>query len=110
LTKQLAQPIDLSSVYNTLASSMEMTQCLYVNGRWHNEQPKMRSDQWHQTVIKELYRVLVVQQMVGSFNAATGTVFGYAGFIGGGFAPKPARAAGGPVQAGVPAYNGRTWA
>ena len=50
-------------------------------------------------IIRQLYRVLVVQQMVGSFNAATGEGSGLAGFFGGMFKP---RANGGPVTAGQP--------
>ena len=50
-------------------------------------------------IIRQLYRVLVVQNMVGSFNAATGEGSGLAGFFGGMFKP---RAKGGPVTAGQP--------
>lgn len=50
-------------------------------------------------IIRQLYRVLVVQNMVGSFNAATGEGSGLAGFFGGMFKP---RANGGPVTAGQP--------
>lgn len=49
-------------------------------------------------IIKQLYRVLVVQQMVGSFDASTGTGSGIAGFIGG----LLKRENGGPVSAGTP--------
>ena len=51
-------------------------------------------------IIRQLYRVLVVQQMVGSFNAAEPEKSsGLAGFFGGMFKP---RANGGPVTAGQP--------
>ena len=51
-------------------------------------------------IIRQLYRVLVVQQMVGSFNAAEPEKSsGLAGFLGGMFKP---RAKGGPVTAGQP--------
>ena len=50
-------------------------------------------------IIRQLYRVLVVQQMVGSFDAATGEGSGLAGFFGGMLKP---RANGGPVTAGQP--------
>ena len=51
-------------------------------------------------IIRQLYRVLVVQQMVGSFNAAEPEKSsGLAGFLGGMFKP---RANGGPVTAGQP--------
>lgn len=49
-------------------------------------------------IIKQLYRVLVVQQMVGSFDVATGEGSGIAGFIGG----LLKRENGGPVSAGTP--------
>ena len=51
-------------------------------------------------IIKELYNVLVVQQMVGSFNASTGVGSGIVGMISGAIAGK--RADGGPVSAGLP--------
>jgi hypothetical protein len=91
--------VDLSSVYNTLASSMENSMMAMVDGTM-SAKDAFRS--MASAVIKELFRVLVVQQLV---NAAMG-VFGYAPTTGGGFAPKPARAAGGPVQAGVPTIAG----
>lgn len=49
-------------------------------------------------IIKQLYRVLVVQQMVGSFDFATGEGSGLAGFIGN----LLKRENGGPVAAGTP--------
>jgi hypothetical protein len=54
-------------------------------------------------IIKELYRVLVVQQMVGSFDTAAGTGSGIVGFLG---KTLTGNAAGGPVQAGVPTITG----
>ena len=51
-------------------------------------------------IIRQLYRVLIVQNMVGSFNAADPEKSsGLAGFLGGMFKP---RANGGPVTAGQP--------
>jgi len=51
-------------------------------------------------IIRQLYRVLLVQQMVGSFDAADPSKSsGLAGFFGGMFKP---RANGGPVTAGQP--------
>jgi hypothetical protein len=92
--------IDLSSVFSTMESSMESAFMSMVDGTMTAKDAfrSMATD-----IIRELYRVLVVQQMVGSFNAATGTGSGIAGFIGGLF---KGRAAGGPVQAGVPAITG----
>jgi hypothetical protein len=92
--------IDLSSVFTTMESGMTSAFMSMVDGTMTAKDAfrSMATD-----IIKELYRVLVVQQMVGSFNAATGTGSGIAGFIGGLF---KGRAAGGPVQAGVPAITG----
>jgi hypothetical protein len=47
-------------------------------------------------IIRELYRVLVVQRLVGSFTAGGG------GIMGGLFGALGGRASGGPVQAGQP--------
>jgi hypothetical protein len=92
--------VDLSSVYSTLASSMESSMMAMVDGTMS---AKDAFKSMASAVIKELFRVLVVQQLV---NAAMG-VFGYAPTAGGGFAPKPSgNAAGGPVQAGVPTIAG----
>jgi hypothetical protein len=92
--------IDLSSVFTTMESGMTSAFMSMVDGTMTAKDAfrSMATD-----IIRELYRVLVVQQMVGSFNAATGTGSGIAGFIGGLF---KGRAAGGPVQAGVPAITG----
>lgn len=51
-------------------------------------------------IIKELFRVLVVQQLVGSFQSGKGIL----GLIGGamGIPTMPGRASGGTVQAGSP--------
>lgn len=53
-------------------------------------------------VIAELFRILVVQQLVGSFDAATGSGSGLVGMFMG--AVSGARAYGGPVKAGM-AYD-----
>ena len=92
--------IDLSSVFTTMESGMTSAFMSMVDGTMTAKDAfrSMATD-----IIKELYRVLVVQQMVGTFNAATGSGSGIVGFIGGLFR---GRAAGGPVQAGVPAITG----
>ena len=92
--------IDLSSVFTTMESGMTSAFMSMVDGTMTAKDAfrSMATD-----IIRELYRVLVVQQLVGSFNASTGTGSGIAGFIGGLF---KGRAAGGPVQAGVPAITG----
>ncbi len=48
-------------------------------------------------IITQLYRILLVQQLVGSYDYATGTGSGLSGFLGGMF-----RANGGPVTGGQP--------
>ena len=48
-------------------------------------------------IIAQLYRILVVQQLVGSYDYATGKGSGISGFLGGMF-----RANGGPVTGGQP--------
>jgi phage-related minor tail protein len=92
--------VDLSSVFSTMESGMTSAFMSMVDGTMTAKDAfrSMATD-----IIRELYRVLVVQQLVGSFNASTGTGSGIAGFIGGLFR---GRAAGGPVQAGVPAITG----
>lgn len=62
------------------------------------------------SIIKKLYEVLVIQQLVGSFNATTGTGTGLAGMLMGGLTSgggifggiAGARAMGGPVSTGKP--------
>lgn len=56
-------------------------------------------------IIKELYRVLVVQQMVGSIATATSGGSGLLGFIGG-LAGLKTNASGGALQAGQPSVVG----
>ena len=59
-------------------------------------------------IIKELYRVLVVQQMVGSIATATSKGSGLLGFIGGlaGLKGPTTKASGGALQAGQPSVVG----
>lgn len=84
------------SLANSIANSFEDAMMSIVDNTKSVEDAfrQMASD-----IIKQLYRVLVVQQMVGSFNAATGEGSGLAGFFGGLLKP---RANGGPVTAGQP--------
>ena len=64
----------------------------------HTKSAEDKFKDFASAVIKDLYRILVVQQMVGSFDAATGKGSGIAGFIGG----LLKRENGGPVSAGTP--------
>ena len=92
--------VDLSSVFTTMESGMTSAFMSMVDGTMTAKDAfrSMAVD-----IIKELYRVLFVQQLVGSFNTATGTGSGIVGAIGGALSGK---AAGGPVQAGVPTIAG----
>lgn len=84
------------SLANSIANSFEDAMMSIVDNTKSVEDAfrQMAAD-----IIKQLYRVLVVQQMVGSFDAASGEGSGLAGFIGGLLKP---RANGGPVTAGQP--------
>ena len=84
------------SLANSIANSFEDAMMSIVDNTKSVEDAfrQMAAD-----IIKQLYRVLVVQQMVGSFDAASGEGSGLAGFFGGLLKP---RANGGPVTAGQP--------
>tara|TARA_R110000787_G_scaffold239664_4_gene345953 strand:- start:2318 stop:4117 length:1800 start_codon:yes stop_codon:yes gene_type:complete len=96
--------IDLSSVFTTMESSMTNAFMTMVDGTMTAKDAfrSMASD-----IIKELYRVLVVQQLVGSVATSTKAGTGIAGFIGGLFSGG-GNAAGGTVQAGVPTITGES--
>jgi uncharacterized small protein (DUF1192 family) len=88
------------STANVLASSMESSMMSMVDGTM-SAKDAFRS--MANAVIKELYRVLVVQQMVNYAMSA----FGYKPNASGGYSkPPPALAAGGTVEAGVPTITG----
>lgn len=53
-------------------------------------------------IIAELYRVLVVKQLVGSWDSGTGSGTGLVGMLMGGLGGLFGRASGGPVDAGKP--------
>lgn len=101
---------DLNVIMETVQSSMESAFMGMVDGTMSAKDAfkSMASD-----IIKELYRVLVVQQLVGSFKTGGGGILGA-------IAPAFGRASGGSVMAGqaytvgehgrepfVPAQNGR---
>jgi hypothetical protein len=89
---------EFEAISNTIQSSMEDAFMGIVDGT--HDSPGRRSSLWHRAVIKELFRVLVVQRLVGSF--ATGTIAGSGilGAIGG--AAGVGAASGRSVQAGQP--------
>lgn len=97
-------------LYDTIQSSMESAFMSMVDG---TKSAKDAFKSMAAAIIKELYNVLVVQRLVGSFNASTGTGSGLSGIIGGalgglfgggsGYVKGMAgRADGGPISAGVP--------
>ena len=86
---------DLSSSFNAIENSFEDNIMAMVDGtKTFAEGIKGMA----KTVIAELYRVLVVQQMVGSFGSGGGAGTGLAGLLGGIF--SGARAHGGHVKHG----------
>ena len=84
---------DLSSIMGTVEGSMESAFMSMIDGT------ASASDAFKSMaaeIIKELYRVLVVQQMVSAISGAITGAFG-----GGGATPNPhTRASGGPASAG----------
>lgn len=86
---------EMQGVFDTIESSMENAFMSMIDGTM-SAKDAFRS--MARDIIAELYRVLVVQQLVGSFDTKTGTGSGIVGFIGGLFGG--ARAGGGPVEQG----------
>lgn len=93
---------EFESISSTMQSSMEDAFMGMVDGTMSAKDAfrSMAAD-----IIKELYRVLVVQRMVGSFATATKAGSGILGAIGGAFGIT-GNAAGGMVQAGQPSIVG----
>ena len=101
---------DQQQIFDTVKTSMEDAFMGMVDG---TKSAKDAFKQMAAAIIKELYNVLVVQRMVGSFDQASGQgsgimglIFkGVAGAFGGGGTPLAGgsmRANGGPVSAGQP--------
>lgn len=84
-------------LYDTIQSSMEDAFMSMVDG---TKSAKDAFKSMAAAIIKELYNVLVVQQLVGSFDRATGAGSGIVGMIGSALI-KP-KANGGPISAGMP--------
>jgi hypothetical protein len=124
LEEQIQKQIELEDrlkeqqgLYDTIQSSMEDAFMSMVDG---TKSAKDAFKSMAAAIIKELYNVLVVQRMVGSFNTSTGQGSGIMGAIfkgiGGAFgggslssgpnsgyvAGMAGRATGGPISAGVP--------
>ncbi|MEE8482530.1 MAG: phage tail tape measure protein, partial [Acidiferrobacterales bacterium] len=89
---------EVENIAATIQSSMEDAFMSMIDGT-QSTQDAFRS--MARDIIKELYRVLVVQQLVGDFKSGGG------GILGGAFKLFGlGRAAGGPVQAGQPVTVG----
>jgi hypothetical protein len=69
----------IQGIANTIGSSMETAFMSIVDG---TQSAKDAFKSMAASIIKELYRVLVVQQLVGSFDAKAGTGSGIVGFFG----------------------------
>ena len=113
LEDQIQKQMDLEGhlkeqqgLYDTIQSSMEDAFMSMVDG---TKSAKDAFKSMAAAIIKELYNVLVVQRIVGSFNATTGTGSGIVGALAGAFSGgsgyvkgMAGRANGGPISAGVP--------
>lgn len=86
---------DQQAIWDTVSSSMSDAFMSMVDG---TKSAKDAFKSMAAAIIKELYNVLVVQQLVGSFSRATGTGSGLVGMIGSALF----KADGGPVSAGQP--------
>jgi hypothetical protein len=93
---------EFETISGTIQSSMEGAFMGIVDGTTSAKDAfkSMAAD-----IIKELYRVLVVQRMVGQVASAGKAGSGILGFIGGAFGIG-GKAAGGPLQAGQPSVVG----
>jgi hypothetical protein len=99
-TKKVAEVIkyEFESIRNTISNSMEDAFMSMVDG---TKKPIEAFKSMASAIIKELFRVLVVQRMVGSFSG--GGILGGLGTIFPGLnATIPARATGGTVSGGRP--------
>ena len=102
LEEQIQKQIELEDrlkeqqqIFDTVKTSMEDAFMGMVDG---TKTAKDAFKSMAAAIIKELYNVLVVQQLVGSFDRATGQGAGLVGMIGSALF----RADGGPVSAGQP--------
>jgi hypothetical protein len=98
MEQSISAASDLASVFETIDSSMEEAFMGIIDGTMSAKDAfkSMATD-----IIKELYRVLVVQKIVGAISGAI------TGSFGGGATINPhTRASGGPVSAGQPYVTG----
>lgn len=98
LDKMFASLDDITnSVSKTMENAMTDAFMSIVDG---TQKPIEAFKNMARLIIAELYKVLVVKQLVGSFDAATGTGTGVVGMLMGAFGGF--RANGGPVSGGTP--------
>jgi ribosomal protein L17 len=93
---------EFETISGTIQSSMEDAFMGIVDG---TSSAKDAFKSMAADIIKELYRVLVVQRMVGQVATSTSSGSGLLGFIGGAFGIS-GKAAGGSLQAGQPSVVG----
>jgi hypothetical protein len=103
LETQIQKQLDLNKeieeqqgLYDSVSSAMEDS-FMSIITRTETVEEAFRSMAYN--IIEELYKVLVVQRMVGSFDAASSTGSGLVGLLSGVFS---GRASGGSVRAGQP--------
>lgn len=95
--------LDLSSVAGILEGGLTDAFMSIIDG---TQSTKDAFKSMARAVIAELYRVLVVQRLVGSIGTASKAGSGILGFIGNAFPALKAGASGGYVQAGNPMVVG----
>jgi hypothetical protein len=95
--------IDLSSVANILDSGMTSAFMSILDG---TQSAKDAFRSMAADIIKELYRVLIVQRLVGTIGSATQAGSGILGAIGNAFPALKTNASGGAIYAGQPSVVG----
>lgn len=97
------EAVDLSSVASVLESEMTSAFMSILDG---TESTKDAFKSMARAVIAELYRVLVVQRLVGSIGTATSAGSGILGAVGRAFPALIGSASGGALMAGQPSVVG----
>lgn len=95
--------IDLSSVANILDSGMTSAFMSILDG---TQSAKDAFRSMAADIIKELYRVLIVQRLVGAIGSTTKAGSGILGAIGNAFPALKTNASGGAIYAGQPSVVG----
>jgi hypothetical protein len=95
--------VDLSSVASLMESGMTNAFMSILDG---TQSAKDAFKSMAADIIKELYRVLIVQQLVGSIGSSTKAGSGILGSIGNAFPSLKSNASGGALYAGQPSVVG----